>query len=84
MNKIFKFLNTALGSYLKVFVPMFSVVWAKYGVDLFDGSYTMCKLIIGVLVGATFPVIVNAVNPEDKRYGKKVSKLPNLPTTKVI
>ena len=66
-----KFFNTMLGSYLKVFLSAMITFYIAEGVDLFSFDLVMAKKMLSVGVGSLLPVIYNALNPHDKRYGKK-------------
>ena len=71
-----KFLNTPLGSILKVGLTLMlthiAIELSKEGNDIFniwtkDDWKTYCT----IAVGAMLPMAVNYINKEDKRYGKK-------------
>jgi len=62
-----KFLNTAAGSWLKVFATaVLLLVVATGSVRGLDYWHVLDAALI-----STLPVIINALNPEDKRYGSK-------------
>jgi hypothetical protein len=73
MNKIYKFMNTPLGSFLKVFLLVVAAQFInayQSGVDLLTMDWIMVKrLLITALISVIAP-IVNAKNPLDTRYGK--------------
>lgn len=77
-----KFLNTALGSYLKVYLTLV-LTYASYQMvknkvsffELFEKA-TIDEILTGAAT-AFIPIIINAWNSEDPRYGKK-SKLTDL------
>jgi len=60
-----------LGSYLKVFLSAMITFYIAEGVDLFSFDWAMAKKMLSVGFGSMLPVIYNALNPHDKRYGKK-------------
>ncbi len=62
-----KFLNTAAASWLKVYL-------AEIGVLIIAEDTVLgldWKLVASAALVATLPVLINALNPEDKRYGRK-------------
>lgn len=61
------FLNTALGSYFKVFAAAILLTVMHNG-GITGLNWT--DVLNGAIV-ATIPVIINALNPADRRYGKK-------------
>lgn len=67
-----KFLNTALGSWVKVFI---SAVLGQYfimlnsGIDIFKWDITTVKALILAGAVAVLPIVINALNPSDTRYG---------------
>lgn len=66
-----KFLNTATGSYLKVFTAtILSLVLVNVtaGKDLFSINY---KEILSGAIVSFLPIIINWLNPNDPRYGNK-------------
>lgn len=74
-----KFLNTALGSYLKVFVSAVITLYLaelSQGHDLFSFDIPMAKKLVSAGVVAVLPIILNAVNPNDPRYGKGKDNQP--------
>jgi hypothetical protein len=61
-----KFLNTAFGSWLKVFATAaLTLIVANGSVKGLDYIHVIDAALI-----STLPVIINALNPTDKRYGK--------------
>jgi hypothetical protein len=68
-----KFFSTALGSYVKVFLTAVIAVYMaelSTGHDMFTFDFTMAKKLISAGVVSVLPVIHNAMNPNDTRYGK--------------
>ena len=71
-----KFLNTAFGSYLKVFLTL-ALGYAAY--EMIENKVTFFdlfnKVTLNAILTATFasfiPIIINASNSLDPRYGKK-------------
>lgn len=69
-----KFLNTMAGSWLKVFI---TAVLSEYlilkanGLSLFDWNKQTIEALLTAGVVAVIPVIINFLNPNDPRYGKK-------------
>lgn len=73
-----KFLNTAYGSYLKVFITTVLAMWMAeltQGHDMFSLDLSMAKKLCSGGIVAVLPIIINAMNPHDKRYGKRNEKL---------
>jgi len=66
-----KFFNTMFGSYVKVFLSAMITFYIAEGTDLFSFDLAMAKKMLSVGFGSMLPVIYNAMNPLDKRYGKK-------------
>lgn len=76
-----KFLNTAYGSWVKVFLTaVLTVYFAELsaGYDLFSMDILMMKKLSTAGVLSLLPIIINALNPLDKRYGKQ-PKIGNFP-----
>lgn len=68
------FLNTAVGSYLKAFLAVFlTLVLTQMASGLSILNLDWGMVLNGALV-SFLPVIINALNPRDKRYGKKQTK----------
>lgn len=65
------FFNTMLGSYLKVFISAMITFYIAEGADLFSFDLVMAKKMLSVGFGSMLPIVYNALNPHDKRYGKK-------------
>ena len=66
-----EFLNTAVGSYIKVFLAVFLTLVMNQmsnGLSILSLDWSM---ILNGAVLALLPVIINALNPSDNRYGKK-------------
>ena len=62
-----KFLNTAAGSWLKVFATaVLTLIVANGSVQGLDYWHVLDAALI-----STLPVIINALNPSDLRYGTK-------------
>jgi len=79
--KLKKLLNTWYGSYAKVFLAsVLTVLLAELsqGYNLFSMDWVMGKKLIAAGVVSLLPIIINALNSEDKRYGKKVEPLEDL------
>ena len=79
--KLKKLLNTWYGSYFKVFLTaVLTVLLAELsqGYNLWTMDWAMGKKLIAAGVVSLLPIIINALNSEDKRYGKKVEPLNNL------
>lgn len=77
--KFKKFLNTAYGSYFKVFLSAVLTIYLAdltEGHDLFSMDIHMGKKLMTAGTVAVLPVILNALNSEDKRYGKRLDPLP--------
>lgn len=69
-----KFLNTALGSYLKIFITAILTLFLAeltQGYNIFTMDMAMVHKLIVTGLLAVLPVILNALNKQDKRYGKK-------------
>lgn len=70
------FLNTAFGSYLKVFVTVILTTYLAMGKDIFDLDADSIKMLISAGFTSGLPVLINALNPNDPRYGKsKTTKI---------
>ena len=68
------FLNTAVGSYLKAFLAIFlTLVLTQMASGLSILNLDWGIVLNGALV-SFLPVIINALNPKDKRYGANKSK----------
>lgn len=72
MNK--EFLNTPLGSFLKVFVIAVLVQFMNEGSDIFSLDKASIQGLINAGIVAVIPVIINALNPTDTRYGRGKTK----------
>ena len=66
------FLNTALGSYLKVFLTAI-LVELSLGDDLYTFDKEMLTKLVKIGFLATIPILINWLNPNDPRYGNKKS-----------
>lgn len=64
------FLNTAFGSYLKVFVTVMLTTYLAMGKDVFDLDAESIKMLISAAFTSSIPILINALNPNDPRYGK--------------
>jgi len=69
-----KHLNTIYASWLKVFI---SSVFGAYlimlqeGTNLFSWDLAMVEKLLTAGVVSTLPIIINWLNPNDTRYGKR-------------
>lgn len=73
-----KFLSTWYGSYLKVFITTVLAMWMAeltQGYDMFSMDLIMFKKLFSGGIVAVLPIIINAMNPHDNRYGKRNEKL---------
>ena len=62
-----KFLNTMYGSYVKVFLSaVLTMIIAKGNIYLITLEECISAGVISIL-----PIIINYLNPNDKRYGKQ-------------
>jgi len=69
-----EFFSTAIGSYVKVFLTTVVAVYMaelSSGHDMFTFDIPMAKKLVSAGVVSVLPVIHNALNPSDTRYGKK-------------
>ena len=67
------FLNTAVGSWLKVFISSILTAWLLMltnGQQLFSWDLQMVENLLTVGVVSTLPIVINYLNPKDTRYGK--------------
>lgn len=65
-----KFLNSPAGSWVKVFVSAilgFVLTNISNGVDIFSIEW---KSLLSAALASVLPVIINWLNPSDKRYGE--------------
>ena len=65
------FLNTPVGSWIKVFLSAllgFVLTNIMNGVDIFSMDW---KSLVAGALSSVLPVIINWLNPNDARYGKK-------------
>lgn len=76
--KFKKFLNTSYGSYLKVFLTTVLTLYLADGRSIFTLDWKALETFASAGFASLIPVIINSLNSEDKRYGKKVGKLPDL------
>jgi hypothetical protein len=60
----------AVFSYIKVFVAVVVGLFVADGSDLFGVSLTDLRTWLAAGLAAVLPVIINALNPNDVRYGK--------------
>jgi len=74
--KFKKFLNSAYGSYLKVFITTVLTLFLAEGLSIFDLNIENLKMLGSAGIASLVPVIINALNSEDKRYGKRLDPLP--------
>ena len=74
MKSFQKWLSTPLGSWAKVFLAAFlgQLLYAflHEGVGIFDLNMDMLEKAVTAALVAVLPVIINALNPQDTRYGK--------------
>ena len=71
---IMKFFNTIYGSWVKVFLSAVITMYLAeltQGHDLFSLDMVMVKKLLTAGLVALLPVILNFLNPNDKRYGNK-------------
>ncbi len=76
-----KFLNTPFGSYIKVFLTgalMLLSINLVQGYDIFSADLKFLKELGAAGLISVVPVLINALNPNDPRYGKgsKPGKFP--------
>jgi len=64
------FTNTAFAGWIRVFVSAMILQFMLEGYDLFSFDLLMLKKVVAAGVAAVLPVIYNALNPNDPRYGK--------------
>jgi len=64
------FLNTMIGSWLKVFFTVILTQYLAMGLSIFDLDYNSVKILVSSALASSIPVIINALNPNDPRYGK--------------
>ena len=65
------FLNSIVGSWLKVFLVAVLVEWQVLGADLWALNIVTLKHLANAGWIALLPIIINYLNPADPRYGKK-------------
>lgn len=65
------FLNTMAGSWLKVFAVAVLVKFMDLGGDIFALNIDSLRHLVQAGVIAAIPVIINFLNPNDPRYGRK-------------
>ena len=68
-----KFLNTALGSWIKVFITALLTTYLMMlseGRNLFSWDLDMFEKLLTAGIVSVMPVIINFLNPNDPRYGK--------------
>lgn len=63
------FLNTAFGSYLKVFVTVLLTQYLAMGKGIFQLDVDSIKILVSGAIASTIPVLINALNKNDPRYG---------------
>jgi|JI7StandDraft_1071085.scaffolds.fasta_scaffold147559_2 hypothetical protein len=68
------FLNSAFGSYLKVFITVILTNYLAMGVSIFELDLNSIKILVSSAVASVIPIVINALNPNDPRYGKKDTK----------
>jgi hypothetical protein len=64
------FLNTMVGSWLKVFIVAVLIEWQLLGADLWALNIDTLKHLANAGWIALLPVIINYLNPNDPRYGQ--------------
>jgi hypothetical protein len=64
------FLNTMIGSWLKVFLTTVLSLYLATGKGLFDMDFESIKNLVSAGFASLIPVIINSLNPNDPRYGK--------------
>lgn len=80
--KLTKLLNTAVGSLLKVVITvilghiLLELKSGKSILDVFNAENVWSY--VTVILTSAIPIVINWINPEDKRYGKK-PKSPDFP-----
>jgi len=77
--KFKKFLNTAYGSYFKVFLTTVLTLFMAKGMTLFNLDIDSLKMLGSAGIASLIPVFINSLNSEDKRYGKKIDPLAPIP-----
>ena len=68
-----KFLNTAFASWLKVFITTILstyLIMLSNGHKLFSWDIGMVENLLTAGFVSSIPIIINALNPSDPRYGK--------------
>jgi hypothetical protein len=68
-----------IGSYIKIFLSAIIIYYIDQGSDLFTFDLQMGKKLLSVGIGSLLPVLYNALNPHDNRYGKKPKPEPFKP-----
>jgi hypothetical protein len=66
-----KFFTTALGGYVKTFLSTILAMYIAEGADLWSIDCELWKKFISAGVASIVPIAYNALNPQDKRYGRK-------------
>lgn len=66
-----KFLNSIIGSWLKVFAVAVLVEWQLIGADLWALNVDTLKHLANAGLIALLPIVINYLNPSDPRYGNK-------------
>jgi len=64
------FLNTMFGAWLKVFFTVILTQYLAMGLSIFEMDYNSVKILVSSALASSIPVIINALNPNDPRYGK--------------
>ena len=62
--------GAAVFSWLKVFLATVLALFLADGADVFSVNVTDLKAWLAAGVAAVVPVVINALNPNDTRYGK--------------
>jgi hypothetical protein len=60
----------AVQSYAKVFVAVILGLFLADGADVFSVSITELKTWVAAGVASVLPLIITALNPSDKRFGR--------------
>ena len=61
----------AIFSYVKVFLATILALFLADGADVFAVSTGDLKVWLAAGIAAVIPVVINALNPHDERYGNK-------------
>lgn len=61
----------AVFSYVKVFLAVFLGMFLADGADVFAVSTSDLRVWLAAGLAAVLPILLNAMNPRDTRYGRK-------------